>query len=125
MGDGFFGTQARVGADLQFDEFFFAGQVRFAEQRAEDCADKSDGNAEHPGIFERENGRVLDHVTGRGRDGGPDRKGLGSAGDALEGVGLDETEQVACHPPHLDFLGSLGDAVPAVVAVDVLERHVP
>src|SRR6478672_6240980 len=49
----------------------------------------------------------------------------GLRGDALEGVGLDEAEQVARHPPHLDLLGPLGDAVPAVVPVDVLERLVP
>src|SRR5690348_6235069 len=49
----------------------------------------------------------------------------GLRGDALEGVGLDEAEQVACHPPHLDLLGPLGDAVAAVVPVDVLERLVP
>jgi len=34
-------------------------------------------------------------------------------------------EHVARHPPHLDFLGALGDAVPAVVTVDVLEGLVP
>src|SRR5688500_17130083 len=33
-------------------------------------------------------------------------------------------EQVACHLAHLDLLRSLGDAVAAVVAVDVLERLV-
>ena len=49
----------------------------------------------------------------------------GLARDALERVGLDEAEQVARHPPHLDFLGALGDAVPAVVTVDVLEGLVP
>src|SRR5690348_150569 len=49
----------------------------------------------------------------------------GLRGDALEGVRLDEAEQVARHPPHLDLLGPLGDAVPAVVPVDVLERLVP
>src|SRR5689334_24277277 len=49
----------------------------------------------------------------------------GLGGDALEGVGLDEAEQVAGHPPHLDLLGALGDAVAPVVPVDVLERLVP
>src|SRR5690242_10675733 len=49
----------------------------------------------------------------------------GLGGDALEGVGLDEAEQVAGHPAHLDLLGALGDAVPPVVPVDVLERPVP
>src|SRR6266550_4397589 len=49
----------------------------------------------------------------------------GLGGDALEGVGLDEAEQVAGHPPHLDLLGALGDAVAPVVPVDVLERPVP
>ncbi len=29
VGDGFFGTQAGVGADLEFGEFFFAGGVAF------------------------------------------------------------------------------------------------
>ena len=48
-----------------------------------------------------------------------------AVGDALEGVRLDEAEQVARHPAHLDLLGALGDAVPAVVPVDVLERAVP
>src|SRR6185369_4828326 len=48
-----------------------------------------------------------------------------SVGDTLESVGLDEAEQVAGHPPHLDLLGALGDAVTPVVPVDVLERLVP
>lgn len=29
--DGFFGAQARIGADFEFHEFFFAGQVRLAQ----------------------------------------------------------------------------------------------
>src|SRR5689334_11080649 len=49
----------------------------------------------------------------------------GLGGDTLEGVGLNEAEQVAGHPPHLDLLGALGDAVAHVVPVDVLERLVP
>src|SRR5580692_146 len=62
---------------------------------------------------------------GRQRAAWPSARWRPSAGDALEGVWLDEAEQVARHPPDLDFLGPLGDAVPAVVAVDVLERLVP
>ena len=36
-----------------------------------------------------------------------------------------EAEQDLGDLAHLDLLGALGDAVAAVVAVDVLERHVP
>src|SRR6478736_3758230 len=36
-----------------------------------------------------------------------------------------EAEEVLGHLAHLDLLRPLGDAVPTVVAVDVLERHVP
>jgi Cys-tRNA(Pro)/Cys-tRNA(Cys) deacylase len=59
----------------------------------------------------------------RGCDGGGYQPVL--RGDAFEGVGLDEAEQVARDPAHLDLLGALGDAVAAVVPVDVLERPVP
>src|SRR5215472_4930871 len=54
-----------------------------------------------------------------------DSLSAGPGRDALEGVRLDEAEQVARYPAHLDLLGALGDAVPAVVPVDVLERPVP
>src|SRR5688572_11560995 len=44
---------------------------------------------------------------------------------ALRRLLLHEAEQVAGNAPHLDLLGALGDAVAAVVAVDVLELRVP
>src|SRR5271163_3829685 len=67
--DGFFSAQAGVGADLQLGEFFFACQVAFTEQRAEDRAEESQRNAQDAGIFQRENRGVLDYVTRGSRDG--------------------------------------------------------
>src|SRR5262245_60177487 len=52
------------------------------------------------------------------------RRRSGRTGDPL-GLGLGhEAEHVAGDPAHLDLLGTLGDPVAAVVAVDVLERGV-
>src|ERR1043165_6559278 len=44
---------------------------------------------------------------------------------ALGRLLLHEAEQVARDSAHLDLLAAFGDAVAAVVAGDVLERHVP
>src|SRR5271156_3943729 len=70
MRDGFFRAQAGVGAHLQLGEFFFARWVALAQQRAENRAEKSQRYAEDAGIFQRENWRVLNDVTGRGCDRG-------------------------------------------------------
>src|SRR3954452_14308049 len=63
---------------------------------------------------------------------GPRRPGVAtgaaSAGDrrdALRGLLLHEPEQVAGDAAHLDLLAALRDPVAAMMAVDVLERHVP
>src|SRR5262245_33525099 len=45
--------------------------------------------------------------------------------DALRGALAHIAEHVAGDPPHLDLLGALGDPIPAVVPVDVLERLMP
>lgn len=45
VGYGFFCAQACVGADLKFYELFFACCVAFAQQRSDDCAQKSDWDA--------------------------------------------------------------------------------
>src|SRR2546423_4949144 len=55
---------------------------------------------------------------------GPGLYSSGRLGDALGCPLAHEAEQVAGHPPHLDLLGAFGDAVPPVMAVDVLERLV-
>src|SRR5690606_29153235 len=47
-----------------------------------------------------------------------------SASLRLRLAGPGETEQVPGDPAHLDLLRTLGDPVPAVVTVDVLERLV-
>src|SRR5437764_13586780 len=47
-----------------------------------------------------------------------------SRGDPLGCLLLHEAEQVAGDQTHLDLLGALGDPIPPVVAVDVLERLV-
>src|SRR5690606_21129939 len=47
-----------------------------------------------------------------------------SASLRLRLAGPGETEQVPGDPAHLDLLRPLGDPVPAMVAVDVLERLV-
>src|SRR5207248_2568654 len=64
-------------------------------------------------------------IATAGDDGTVRTVAIDSFGPTDEGVRLDEAEQVARHPPHLDLLGALGDAVAAVVPVDVLERAVP
>ena len=69
MRDGFFCSQPGVGADLQLGEFLFTGRVALAQQRAEDCAEKSQRDAENAGIFQREKWRVLNYVAGRRCDG--------------------------------------------------------
>src|SRR5215472_4831971 len=38
---------------------------------------------------------------------------------------LEKSEEVLRDTPHLDFFGTLGDAIAAMVAEDVLERLVP
>src|SRR5262245_47684015 len=60
----------------------------------------------------------------------PNRRPVpGRRPSALAGVFRDPlahvAEHVASDPAHLDFLGALGDPVPAVVPVDVLERLMP
>src|SRR5882757_278986 len=64
-------------------------------------------------------------ATRRARQAPRTAANLSRVGDTLGSVLGHEAEEVAGHPPHLDLLGALGDPVPPVVAVDVLERLVP
>src|SRR5205085_915694 len=54
----------------------------------------------------------------------PRRRTRSSALDALRRLLAHEPEEVARDASHLDLLGALGDAVPPVMAVDVLEGKV-
>jgi hypothetical protein len=45
--------------------------------------------------------------------------------NALRCLLVHESEHVASNAPHLDLLGTFGDAIAAVMPVDVLERLVP
>ena len=71
---------------------------------------------------ERDEGSRVGHVTSvvRPRDSG---QPTGTLARSL--LRATESEEVLADLAHLDLLGALGDPIAAVVAVDVLERHVP
>src|SRR3954465_10034199 len=66
MSVGLFGAQTSIGPDFEFGESVFSNLIATAKESAQNGACESDGDAQDAGVFQREDGCVLNGVVDSG-----------------------------------------------------------